>query len=353
MKLINPCSWFTLINDWSSLHEHVVISGKRALMPDATVGCLLGGLVSIVKPNMPLMLECAKISKWMYCDPGEDTDVNDAMTDENGNGLETFADFEKYKPEGLGWSEVTPEELMEKGILEQDAKGNYILIGNKRIKYSSEDYQGETRYYFVDSRNKGYQYDDSSDNGSGLKVGMYEKDGHYILAARGTHRSQDWTDDNLAQGLGLGSEQYRQVIALSKTVSGKLHPENVTITGHSMGGGTSSAAGIVTGCETYSFDPAGVHENTIKGYGVTRENSSNVYSVYSDTDPLNNVQNLMPDLMPTAVGNRLKFSTANKLNISDPWSFIVNGHDLPMLIDALEQQVSENGEKGMLLTKDK
>ena len=322
-------------------------------MPDATVGCLLGGLVSIVKPNMPLMLECAKISKWMYCDPGEDTDVNDAMTDENGNGLETFADFEKYKPEGLGWSEVTPEELMEKGILEQDAKGNYILIGNKRIKYSSEDYQGETRYYFVDSRNKGYQYDDSSDNGSGLKVGMYEKDGHYILAARGTHRSQDWTDDNLAQGLGLGSEQYRQVIALSKTVSGKLHPENVTITGHSMGGGTSSAAGIVTGCETYSFDPAGVHENTIKGYGVTRKNSSNVYSVYSATDPLNNAQNLMPGLMPTAVGNRLKFSTANKLDISDPWPFIVNGHDLPMLIDALEQQVKENSEKEILLAKDK
>ena len=97
-----------------------------------------------------------------------------------------------------------------------------------------------------------------------MKMGMYEKDGHYILVARGTARKPDWVDDNLKQGVGLGSDQYDQVTAVSKTTTKKVGKRNVTITGHSMGGGTSSTAGIVTGSDTYAFDPAGVHPNTAR-----------------------------------------------------------------------------------------
>ena len=88
-----------------------------------------------------------------------------------------------------------------------------------------------------------------------------------FLVARGTAREPDWVDDNLKQGVGLGSDQYDQVTAVSKTTTKKVGKRNVTITGHSMGGGTSSTAGIATGSDTYAFDPAGVHPNTARKYG--------------------------------------------------------------------------------------
>lgn len=107
-----------------------------------------------------------------------------------------------------------------------------------------------------------------------------------------------------------------------------------------MGGGTSSTAGIVTGSDTYAFDPAGVHPKTAGKYGKTRADSSNIYTIYAATDPLNGLQNNLIPMAPTSVGKRLKLNTANKLDWLHPGDFIINGHTLPLLIEEIERQAA-------------
>ena len=321
MNVINPCSLMTKGTPWSSLHYQVKIAGKYALMPDAKIACPFAGVISITKPDWDMMLTCAKMSYWVYCTPDK------------------YQDYEKYDPENMGWHEVTPEELEEKGVVRKIAD-SYVLEGNDDIKYFPETYNNKTRYFFTDKDYKGYSGSNNAGKDSGMKMGMYEKDGHYILVARGTAREPDWVDDNLKQGVGLGSDQYDQVTAVSKTTTKKVGKRNVTITGHSMGGGTSSTAGIVTGSDTYAFDPAGVHPNTARKYGKTRMDSSNIYTIYAATDPLNNLQNNLIPIAPTSVGQRLMLNTANKLNLQHPEDFIINGHALPLLIEEIERQAT-------------
>lgn len=285
MNVINPCSLMTKGTPWSSLHYQVKIAGN----------------------------------------------------------------YEKYDPENMGWHEVTPEELEEKGVVRKINGINY-LSRNRQIKYSSEKYNGKNRCFFVDTHYKSYQSDNSSDNGSGMKMGMYEKDGHYILVARGTARDPDWVDDDLKQGVGLGSDQYDQVTAVSKTTTKKVGKRNVTITGHSMGGGTSSTAGIVTGSDTYAFNPAGVHPNTTAKYGKKLRNASNVHTIYAATDPLNGLQNALPTIALSSVGERLIFNTENKFNIQDPSKYLLDGHSLPLLIEELERLSEVHKEDKNLLT---
>lgn len=331
MNVINPCSLMTKGTPWSSLHYQVKIAGKYALMPDAKIACPFAGVISITKPDWDMMLTCAKMSYWVYCTP------------------DNYQDYEKYDPENMGWHEVTPEELEEKGVVRKINGINY-LSRNRQIKYSSEKYNGKNRYFFVDTHYKSYQSDNSSDNGSGMKMGMYEKDGHYILVARGTARDPDWVDDDLKQGVGLGSDQYDQVTAVSKTTTKKVGKRNVTITGHSMGGGTSSTAGIVTGSDTYAFNPAGVHPNTTAKYGKKLRNASNVHTIYAATDPLNGLQNALPTIAPSSVGERLIFNTENKFNIQDPSKYLLDGHSLPLLIEELERLSEVHKEDKNLLT---
>lgn len=334
MKVINPCSLLTKEIPWTSLHEDVTIAGKHALMPDAKITCPMAGLISISKPDWDMMLMCAKMSYWVYCTPDE------------------YKEYEKYDPENMGWREVTPEELVEKGMLRKEGK-SYILAGYDDVKYFPERYNGKDRYFFTDVKYKDYTKDNTAKNGSGTKMGMYEKDGHYILVARGTARTPDWVDDNLKQGVGLESEQYKQVMGVSETTATTMGSEKVTITGHSMGGGTSSASGIITGSDTYAFNPAGVHPNTVKKYGKTRANSSNVYSIYAASDPLNGLQNNLPTLAPSSVGMRMELDTNNNPDLLRPWNYLLDGHGMPLLIEEIERQAALHKDDNKLVASHK
>ena len=335
MKVINPCSLLTKGIPWTSLHDDVTIAGKRALMPDAKITCPMAGLISITKPDWDMMLMCAKMSYWVYCTPDE------------------YKEYEKYDPENMGWREVTPEELVEKGIVKKSKDGVYVLEGNEAVKYFPEKYDGKDRYFFTDINYQGVEKGDTAENGSGTKVGMYEKDGHYILVARGTARKPDWVDDNLKQGVGLGSDQYEQVISVSKKASQRVGKQKVTITGHSMGGGTSSASGIITGSDTYAFNPAGVHPNTVGEYGKTRANSSNVYSIYAASDPLNGLQNNLPTLAPSSVGMRMELDTNNNPDLLRPWNYLLDGHGMPLLIEEIERQAALHKDDNKLVASHK
>ena len=149
-------------------------------------------------------------------------------------------------------------------------------------------------------------------------------------------KSKEWTDDNMKQGLGMGSEQYEKSIDIAKRVNrNKPKDKQLTIAGHSLGGGLATAAGAATGSKTYAFCPAGVHPNTYKMYGVQNPNTSKVHTYYSNQDFLNMASNNL-SLMPKAAGERIMLHTLDSFDFT-------KGHDLPLLFKAIQAEEAELG----------
>ena len=298
------CSCLTRPSDWSSVHERVRICGNVALMPDAKLNCLFGGLISVIKPDWGLATDMAKLSYFAYersLDGPYDTHLSDDDDD-----LENELQSEKLD----GYTKVNPEEV-------------------------------------------GLDAGDLVDKDSGFKADVYRtKDGDYVLVFRGTSNghdkdreiipgfSKDWVDDDIKQGVGLGSEQYEQAIKVSIKIKKKVGKENLVITGHSLGGGLATAAGAATGCETYAYNPAGVHTMTYLWYDVDNPDTSKIHTYYAESDFLNLLNNNLA-IMPNSSGERICIATDNKLELN--MEAITKGHDLPLMIKELSANKSDKG----------
>ena len=170
-----------------------------------------------------------------------------------------------------------------------------------------------------------------SDPDSGFNAQLYKnKDGKYVLIFEGTKMKslKDWRT-NVEQGLGKETEQYNKAMELSILVSDAVEPENLTLGGHSLGGGLASAGAAATGCDTYTYNPAGLHPKTVERAGYSMENTSHVQSFYSQNDILNMGQDnreiigggttmlspktgrgiLLGDDLPRAAGQRIGIDT--------------------------------------------
>ncbi|ULR32508.1 PAAR domain-containing protein [Dickeya fangzhongdai] len=116
-----------------------------------------------------------------------------------------------------------------------------------------------------------------TDPDSGFGAALFKSDinGETMLTFRGTNNAvtgaKDWMT-NLSQGMGKESAQYSQSMDLAKIVKRSISPAP-SIVGHSLGGGLASSAVGVTGLNGYTFNAAGLHENTVTrvgGLGVDR-----------------------------------------------------------------------------------
>lgn len=84
----------------------------------------------------------------------------------------------------------------------------------------------------------------------------------YVVSFRGSTDASDWRA-NAQQALGLPSDQYARALMIAKAVG--RHPDaNVTITGHSLGGGLASAAALASGRDAATFNAAGLSDATIE-----------------------------------------------------------------------------------------
>lgn len=309
MKAINPCAFLTSFSQWSKVHPKVKICGNRALLQGATLTCKLGGLITIIKPNYAMASDMLCLSFFAYNRTNVPKDAEDYDMEESLAGL-SEEQKNKLKSEKLeGYTPLSKEDLKYLGLRSKDLK-------NTDIGFKADIYKGQ--------------------------------DGKYILAFRGTYSdpdhpendivhdwSKDWIDDNVAQGVGMGSKQYQNAIDLSRKLRNKVGKDNLTITGHSLGGGLATAGGAATGCETYAFNPAGVHPNTYKMYGVENPDTSKVHTYYSNQDFLNMGNNNLA-LMPNSAGERIQLYTSDKFDFS-------TGHDLPLLLKAIEAERAKQG----------
>jgi type VI secretion system secreted protein VgrG len=128
--------------------------------------------------------------------------------------------------------------------------------------------------------------------GSSYRAAIYQDaKGKTYMAFRGTENKEglkDWKE-NLRQGAGMESEHYEKAKQLAKYLNRAVGPSNLEIIGHSKGGGMAAAAGIMTGAKTTTFNPAGVHPNSVSGRDVLSA-SANVNAYVVEGEVLNWVQ---------------------------------------------------------------
>ena len=132
----------------------------------------------------------------------------------------------------------------------------------------------------------------------GFAAALYKMGGQYYLAFRGTQGGslRNWWS-NLLQAFGFRSSQYEQAIRLAEQVH-QATGGNVTLVGHSLGGGLASAGSFATGARAITFNAAGLHSRYREG------EPGQIRAHYIRGDPLSLVQDFVP-FLPEAAGTRI------------------------------------------------
>lgn len=73
-----------------------------------------------------------------------------------------------------------------------------------------------------------------------------------------------------------GKTQYGEALTESKRFLSAIEGSEGTILGHSLGGGLATVGSLATGLPAMTFNPAGVHKNTINRLGLQNANSSQI-----------------------------------------------------------------------------
>lgn len=135
----------------------------------------------------------------------------------------------------------------------------------------------------------------------GFNAVLYKNEvtGEYTLAFEGSNFHPidntadfiaDWILTNKVQGLDGIPEQY----VLAMMIAGSM-PQGVSInfTGHSLGGGLASVAGVVTGAPTYTYNAEGVNNNILNTFGIQGKVEAGDYDIkayQADNDLLTSSQ---------------------------------------------------------------
>jgi hypothetical protein len=161
--------------------------------------------------------------------------------------------------------------------------------------------------------------------------GFVSEDGSdAYLAFRGTRPTnlQDWVT-NVDQGAGLKSQAYDDAARLGAAFAKNVGDATMTYTGHSLGGGEASLAGLVAGVHTYTFNSAGLSSGTLSHYGVTRGMAAGlVDAYYLRGEVLSGLQDHSP--LPRAVGTRHPIEPVS----STPWNPVAK-HSMDSVLDAM------------------
>jgi hypothetical protein len=100
---------------------------------------------------------------------------------------------------------------------------------------------------------------------------------HYTVVFRGSQAGDDWKS-NAQQGLGFNSEHYANALEIGKKLA--RTDADVSLVGHSLGGGLAAEAAIASGRPADTFNAAGLHQNTIeKAQAVAQANDRGASSI--------------------------------------------------------------------------
>ena len=167
----------------------------------------------------------------------------------------------------------------------------------------------EPRFQLVDPTTLGFRPNTSRFNDNGFNAQLYfdTVEQRHILSFRGTDGiGDDWTT-NFAQARGEYARQYDLAQDLARELNNNPGIQNLSFTGHSLGGGLATIAALATQRQASIFNAAALQPQTAANYGLSNEYAdSNLYvnHVHTRSDPLTRVQILADDVdySPTSRG---------------------------------------------------
>ena len=169
-------------------------------------------------------------------------------------------------------------------------------------------------------------------NRYGLKSAVYERtlengNTEYTYAFAGTQDVVDYIHDGL-QLIGA-SGQYTQAVENVQALQNNIGFAELTLTGHSLGGGLAALGSMKTGLKALTFNAAGVSMATklFNGINMVKSVESNIDAYILASDPLNLIQNIPFNAFPDVNGN---------INVIKPkdWDSVKNGHTIESLINS-------------------
>lgn len=296
------CSILTSGSEWTVIHGNVHFEHKRALLKEAKISCLLGGMVNIEMKNLQEAIDMGMLANNIY---------------------------DEGAPMPAGYGPCPEDEL-------------------------PADLKDMTDDPWVDDE-------------SGFKARLYKgPDGKKILVFQGTNPTSmdDWKN-NLQQGVGMESEQYKR----ASTLSAKLEKEGVqvdNVAGHSLGGGLAALSGAQLNVPTYTYNAAGVNHRTFEKYGVNPQNANDIQAYSSDDDILTSISDNREMLLgrmgaityllgadgalPRNNGQRIELFT----DAPSPFSLSpAEGHNPKYIIAALEEEKRLQGKPVNVIAKSK
>lgn len=155
------------------------------------------------------------------------------------------------------------------------------------------------------------------DEETGLEARVYynEEEDLYVLVFEGTTSDDEGADwgANLANGAGGIPEQYRQALDIALRFGEVYGAEGDTVvTGHSLGGGLATFAGVGAGLETYTYNPSGLGPGSklfLDSMGLVARNQDNVHNFVQRGEILDGLRMAQVGLMvatsPFGVGGLL------------------------------------------------
>ena len=198
-----------------------------------------------------------------------------------------------------------------------------------------------------------------SKGGDGFSATLYKSaDGRYVLAYAGTELDDpgDLLTHVMSYPLRGVPRQVGRAIEASTLLKTQLEAagvsaQQISFTGHSLGGELAAASSIATGLKATTFNAAGLNELSIARAAHERLKSggrifppleaiSNVTSYVGTADPLTKAQK-QPVLAAFGLSMRPAFGVSKVMETPPARNF--EGHELPPLATAIDEMAAKEG----------
>jgi RHS repeat-associated protein len=272
----------------------------------------------------------ATIGRWMNIDPLAEKMANMSPYNYTMDNPMFFTDpngMEPYVSQVDRTAEMTTDEWLEYNRNQHgySTTEGFVSNANKKPQPTALELAKLSKHVYGDNNDIGgyEQQGDLYEYASGFRAALYKKGSMYVLAIAGTEDlfgPDGLTDAKQLVGL---AKQYGEGLALAKDLLKDSNiRNNLTVTGHSLGGGIANYISINTGIHAVTFNAAGLSFFTT---GFNRSSNTDAYILR--TDPLNAVQGGL--IVPSAGGRKHYLTPDNNIGS------YVNGHSIDHVIEAL------------------
>lgn len=138
----------------------------------------------------------------------------------------------------------------------------------------------------------------------------------YAISFEGSSsQTKDWAN-NILNGVGADTPQFLSALEIGKAVGELPEGYNINFTGHSLGGGLASVAGLVSGAPTITFNAEGISDDFLAKHDLLDKKNShdyNIKAIISNTDLLNVTQKYVVPTVEAGVNATLPLNPINAL----------------------------------------